>query len=1086
MLTALVCSGCLAFAAGGAHAAPAADPVPICTVTQFAIVAVPQGAALDMAGPRQECMGSYPFFGVSPRALGYPPFVHDGFAELAALLRRWQPRDGVPGVAQWVDFSPAMRRGMRSVGIDPVRLLQWVDEQDAGAPWPPYLPKPSPWDPSVVPPEGGMPGAVTPREALGPQPATAARGTGAVRGGSGMAAGPQPPFPLPRRPRIVPPPPAVLLQGRPWPCAAVPSCRRRLAAYEGRQLLPPWRRWLSAPGYPAVAAALAAAAGAAVVRRRLRRRPPADGRTWRSPRRRPRGRGDPRTPAPVPARGRRPLARRGRRSPWWSLALMLLSLGATLCPPIPVRGADLTWGYSYQRRRITTAPLAMVVPPAVGSPPRVVPLPGKSDSTPVVARRRWYLWTSWDRGRRGALWTGRLLPRGGSSAAVVVPLPGEHGATVRALAGESLDQPADAAISPDRRWIALGVGKFLYWWPRGDPAVGVRVTLSGPEPTEANSTSPTFVPDRGTASGWAVCTGNWNGAFVCYPVALGTFASPLSWYFVTMTDPADGQGYAPITSSAAYDPATGEVYFGVASWRAPRVIAMDPLTGAWRVLGAGPCGCASPIRAPVAAAVAVAGGSVYATDSLGDVYRFAARRGTLQAWFDAAPRPDVAPVNIVSPAVAPSVVYTLTDGDRDLLALAARTLQPLGRFTPVGAAGASALTVVTDPPAAPEVVYGLEAGGVGVAVPACALTLPARACDGGAGRLVPLGAWAGAPTDAGGYDFTAPVVAGTDILLWSDAATLDWRRAGDPGVGAAPAGPPARGGLEIYHMVSRLSAFVTAAHALAPGSVRTGGPRRWLYVLVPPGTTPRAVVRAPTGDATAIALVPDRAAAAAAPCPLDLSPAGAVGAFPFPGGPWSAAGCGPLAADYQWLVRDAAAQAGRPHPRFAGIPPRQWRDAGVPYAVWRAPLPVPAAPGLYRIAVAARMPDGAVARALLWYRAGCGEGARAAGAGCCAATACTRCAGGPDSCPPVLVPPRPCGGTGCVVSGCSMVGAQAELSREEAALVCHPPSAWLTDGAVRTCYGSWWGQLSRRLRDAGCQARPSGGEAEGSAVVARS
>ncbi len=770
-----------------------------------------------------------------------------------------------------------------------------------------------------------------------------------------------------------------------------------------------------------------------------------------------------------------------------ALVAAMLALGLAAALPGAAVAASLTWGYSFQRDRATAAPVALEVPPARGAaPPRVVPLPGASQSTPVVAGGVWYEWTYWDGGRRGSLWSGRLGPGGGSSAGTAVRLPGQAGPVVAASAGEAFDQPSDAAISPDRRWVAFSAGKYLYWWPSGDPGNGARVELSGPGRSEANSTSPTFVPDPTVSSGWAVCAGNWDGALRCYAVAPGPFHPALASYLVTMTTPADGGGYTPITSSAAYDPATGEVYFGVASWHDPRVVALDPLTGRYRVLGGAGCACALRVAAPVDASVAVAAGAVYATDVLGDVYRFDAASGRLTAWYQAATNgPGGTPlVDIVSPAVAGGVVFTVVGGYRYLLALDARTLAPLGRWTAAaGAGGASALTIATAPGAADEVFYGREAGGVGVALPACRLgTPPPRGCaPPGGGGLVVLGSWAGAPTDGGGHNFTAPVLDGGDVLLWSNEAARAWLAAGDPGVGAAPVGyrrAATPGGLQIYHMGPRLSALVEVGGVGAArlhDTAALGGRRPALYVLQPPGALATAWVVAPGGASRALALQPYGVLApGGAPCPVDLSATGAVGAFPFAAGPWPAAGCGPLASAYPRLAAYAAAQAAATEPGYAGIPPQQWRDAGVAYAVWRAPLPAPAVVGAYRVDVSARMPDGTSVSARVWYQAACPAPTGADASGrcvvCLSSGACCQAGGGCG--PPTPSPPgcaSACAAPRCPAGVAPGVGG---MTHREYSLLCEPPPAWLTDPAVTACYGNWWAEAARQPAEPGCG--PSG------------
>lgn len=729
---------------------------------------------------------------------------------------------------------------------------------------------------------------------------------------------------------------------------------------------------------------------------------------------------------------------------------------AAACTP-RAAASSLTWGYDYRRDRATEAPVARDfagLPPAAAASaapgaPDVIPLPGASQSTPVVWDGTWYQWTYWDGGRRGALWTG-----GPAGPAAPVPLPGEPSATLSAVGGESFGQPADAAISPDGRWVAFGVGKRLYWWPAGTPARGVRVTLVGPGNTDANGSSPTFVPDPAVPSGWAVCDGNWNGAFECYRVTLGPFRSPLSWYFVTMTSAADGDGYAPITSSAAYDADTGDLYFGVASWHEPRVIRMDPLSGRVDVLGAG------AIRAPVAAAVAVMGGGVYAADSQGDVYRFDAVSNALTAAYTA-PAAAAAAGDIVSPAASARAVLVPEGDRRDLAVLSPRTLRPLGPWTAVpGLGGSSAVTVATDAGAAPEVFYGLEGGGVGVA-----------ALGGGPGGLLPLAVWPGVATDAGGYDYTAPVVDGTEVLLWSNSAARAWRAAGDPAVALPPPGrglPPAQGGIQVYRMRPRASAFVTAAVSgpRAPQATLTVGDPVDLYVLQPPGASAAVAVTDPSGARRAAMPIPYQLLGhGEADCPPGEAPDAAYGAFPSPGGVWPPAGCGPLSAAYAALDAYAATATGAPRPAFAGLPPRTWRDASAGYEAWRAVLPTPTLAGAYAVDVTSQAADGGRVDLRLWYAAVCpaGVGADERG-GCTVALTRPGCPAGESLAADGVCrfPPPLCAQGACEGSDCppGVVPGAFGLTPREYALLCRPQPAWLTDSSVQACYGGWWAWAS--------------------------
>lgn len=798
-----------------------------------------------------------------------------------------------------------------------------------------------------------------------------------------------------------------------------------------------------------------------------------------------------------------------------ALALVLLISGG---PGAAARAASLTWGYNFQRDRVASAPIASEAVPrsAGGTIASVVPLYGQSQSTPVVYRRHWYEWTYWDeRGdARGALWTGTLSEVGGSTRATPITLPGQSAAVLSAVAGEVFAQPSDAAISPGGAWVAFSAGKYLYWWPRRDPRAGARVLLVGPEDTAANSTSPTFVPDPHVASGWAVCDGNWDGAFDCFAIAAGPYHPALSWYLVTMTVRADGDGYTPITSSAAYDPATGDVFFGVASWHDPRVIQMDPLTGVFRVLDGRGCPCAGVVEAPVSSAVAVAGGAVFASDSSGNVYRFAAVSGRVTAVY----RPAAGGgVDIVSPAVAHHVVYMLENGYRQVVALDADTLQPLGSWSVgAGQAEASAVTVAEDASVPDELVYGQESGGVGVAIPECRLVvgLAVGSCADTAGAGWSwLGQWPGAPTDGAGYDFTAPVVDGPDVLLWSDTATSYWLSRGDGrAVVAPPAGDPlARtpGGMQVYQWHLRLSAFISAdpPGTGPPSAVAVVGrtaPR--VYLLQPPGARATVTWFAPgaaVGESVVLRAAGRRQTTTSA-CQMGGSPAPGLGAFPSPVGPWPTAGCGPLSRDYAQLTNYASQQSGLARPGYGGTAPSAWRDAGAAFAVSVGRLAVPTVIGAYRVAVTSRLADGGVRRVTIWYEAGCpgGYGADLAGRcgvclstgqACCPRAGCTLCASGavrgadghchrrPGRKTPTPAgggPPEPAvGGTGGCPSGgpCGTPACPSDvvpgvfgMTRREYALLCQPPGAWLVDPAVVRCYGSWWQGAERQSGAVGC------------------
>lgn len=203
-----------------------------CIVTGFWLVATDlDGAALQFLpqGGRDGCMGAYPFLGVRAERLGASARTHDDFAELAQALRRWTPADGVPALDHWVQLAPALMPGLRSAGIDPVRLLQWWNgsapavagsaQVSGDRAWPVFLPRGRVADPARIVAAPPLP-ALLPPVSAPPQ----------VR-----------PAPMAAPPR---PPAVVTWQGRAVPCAVAPSCRPAWIRWRSWRALPWWRRWV--------------------------------------------------------------------------------------------------------------------------------------------------------------------------------------------------------------------------------------------------------------------------------------------------------------------------------------------------------------------------------------------------------------------------------------------------------------------------------------------------------------------------------------------------------------------------------------------------------------------------------------------------------------------------------------------------------------------------------------------------------------------------------------------------------------------------------------------------------------------------
>ena len=665
----------------------------------------------------------------------------------------------------------------------------------------------------------------------------------------------------------------------------------------------------------------------------------------------------------------------------------------------PVLAASDTWGYGYGRTRVTTAPIAeeaLAVPgDAAGNlGPFVVPLPGKSQSTPVVAGDRWYLWTYWDQGLRGALWSGRLNPASAtSSAGRAVDLPGQPTAVLAAVPGADFAEPSDAAISPDGAWVAFAAGDRLYWWPTGHPGRGGSTLIPGPEPLAADGTSPTFVADASVPSGWAVCDGDWDGGFACYAAAPATGTAPLELAgYATVWG---GLPPAPITSSAAVGPG-GVLYFGVASARVPRLVAVHLDSGAATVLAGPPV-----VRAPIWAATAFSQGVVFATDVEGNIYQVPGAGGRTQVV-----RSGSGP--LIEPPTVTAHHVLLTSPTRDALFVADRNgtgaaWLPLGSVP--GALGTPTLAVDTGVRA--EVLF--THGGGGLASDAVSRTWGALAGLFSAPEVQP-------PRDP----FTAAVLSGPTVLVWDDAATATARRRAPPPAG----GRPTPGGLEVFGLVPRLTAMVS------PSTVSVGSGAAVVRLLAPIGAS--LSVGGPDGPLNP---EPESAAGAEVCSAAWRGLAPNVGAFPGTGGGAPTGGCGPESGGAATWTRRLSAASTAPLADAAGTPPSQWAAAGARFLAWEARVPGPAAVGPQAVTVTARMSDGRATTLRLWLEATCATGRVASVGGSCTL------AGQP-------VAPSP--------GGCAL---GPSVSVAERRLLCGVHAPWLSDARLATCWEPWWARV---------------------------
>ena len=719
-----------------------------------------------------------------------------------------------------------------------------------------------------------------------------------------------------------------------------------------------------------------------------------------------------------------------------SLVLAFIVFGG-----LPVSASSYTWGYTFQRDRATVAPVAqdaanvpeLDVNTAV---PFIVPLPGYSQSSPVIVGGTWYEWTYWNGGQKGALWTGLLDQSSGtSSSGTPITLPGQSGAMVTARPTERLNEPSDAAVSPDGKWVAFSAGKELYWWPAGDPSAGAFAQITGPSYTSANSTSPTFVPDSSAPSGWDVCDGNWNGGFACFQVAKGNGAPPppTVTYLATYTTPADGDGYTAITSSAAYGGPLHDLYFGVASAYDPRVMALNPQSGAFYAMDGR--GSGHRVQAPIWASVALDGNSVYATDVNGSAYLFNATTGDLVhemiSYSSSA--------NIVSPAVSGNSLYLVVSAYGLIFRLNRHTLR-YANFAPArldSVTQASAITVVRDQGLPPELFYATVDGGVSIAVPGPA----GQSAAAGQYTIRQIGAWTGAPA-GGTYNWTAAVVDGRDVMLWSDGAATTWQQQNAPEATPPPGFGAVQGGIQIYHLLPRLTALVTPTLL----TVRQG--TAYLDILAAPGST----VAASGGPWGQFKVRPKTGGAAACPAALSAQQGPNFGVFPQQGTAQSVgplAGCGPFSQLSGVLTQYAQSYGGGRYPAYAGLLPASWQAAGVGYTAWQAALPAPSTEGAFPITVTATLPDGNSSSEQVWLGTACTAGWGADTSGACTINVTpvhnawgNKFSPAGDKCPPDVAP-----------------GVNT-MTQQEFNLLCMPLVPWLTDQNVINCYGTWWNWIN--------------------------
>ncbi len=653
-----------------------------------------------------------------------------------------------------------------------------------------------------------------------------------------------------------------------------------------------------------------------------------------------------------------------------------MGLLASLVPSPPAAATawgDFTWGYDYQRTRQTFAinAQASLVENGVcaasdpGSPcverfPYVVPLPGTSTGTLIAPGDNAYFVThtsdtAW-------LWDLPLTASGPKQASLVRDFTLQP--------GESFDAPSDPSVSPEGRWLAVGVGKRLCWTRlAGGGWTCERIRSRENGAVSMVSMAPAFVPSTSGGSARYVCEGDWNGTLDCFDMSTGE--PVVQYYSSQFPHPEDTAGQ--ITSSPALLP-DGRVCFGISSFVAPRVVCVAPSKGPFTPpqddIGLG------TILNPVAASTLydAANGDLYVTDQQGNVYRLDPNSGDAVATQYAT---SGAGLTIVSPALDPSGgLWVGANSDTKLCRLDADSLAEL--FC-ANDGGVTSPTVATDGPGFATAWDFLTEGAIDV-------INTATGEETAFGIAPPGGNGFGAGT------FTAAGVGigpGNGIGAWSDQGTSAWA-SGDyggtpdplilpPPVGFSSSQTP--GALQIWLTSPKLLAWA-APDPLYTGDAQSKPQTYYVYALtaVPGGSAGAGLSADTSGVASSVGVTLPNGRTV--PMKLvDMGEAGQPSApipdayIPWQDGQGQAATWGMLAAVY-------AAANGVNTPRgnryVDGTPPQMFTG----YMLWRAgPFTAPAA-GYYALEVDSATSTGLRSTARPWLAAFCPDGDVATRAGC--------------------------------------------------------------------------------------------------------
>ncbi len=713
------------------------------------------------------------------------------------------------------------------------------------------------------------------------------------------------------------------------------------------------------------------------------------------------------------------------------MSLLALCITLSLFCPTTV-AASLTWGYNYQRTRQADVSVPASIPAEGISPedPWVVPLPGRSQSTPIGTATTSYFFTHSSSGRVGWLWQIPLDNGVPSQALDITPLgQGTAPASFVAQPEETFSAPADPSLSPSGNWLAIGVGSRLFWAQHQVDGAwdGWRMVrlVGNPGQRSMVSEAPSFVPGANGRSEF-VCEGDWNGGFGCYNLESGLPAI----LFITASYRGDrGQ----LTSSPALLP-DGQDCFGVASLERARVVCVDPrggLAAPIRQYGTG------AIQGPIDASTVYDAetGDLLVQDQWSDVYLFDPASGRLLHESRLCRSQRSCETTVVSPAVGTDgMAVVASDGGTTLVTLNAATLQrtaelrpPTGLGEGVGWGGTLSSPTLEGNSVW---VYADSAGVLWTVQP----TAVGGVVGGGRWLLVP-------PNASRGRNFSAVVLSmgpsGNEIALWSDEARCAWSDSGcavsgegvDPHVVDAPTGfsdTESPGGLEMWQEVPPMLAWAT------PDPVTTDA-QYWVFALTGPGVTGVQV----TIFARTVAMREIQSGPSLPTAPI----------------PWS---------DGVVMLPNASLTVASLYADYASATSAGYMDGAYPgvfaaYALWAGgPFSASPRPGTQMVQVVGQDAAENVPTLTVTLRVNCPLGEERVDAACAPPPCAADC-----SAEPATSQTSPC---------LRSTSPSAGLTSAEEEVLCGIPKPYLTDGTEVRCYGSVWGLDRNTPQNPDCAA----------------